>query len=189
MEDGKLTISRAAGKITLPCKFMLVAAMNPCKCGYYGSTQRRCRCTPQQVSAYRARVSGPLLDRIDIHVEVPPVDFDKLSDAHKGEPSARIRERVEKARKIQQERLRGTAANCNAQMNPAMTREFCVASEGAMKMLQMAFDKLGLSARAYDKILRVARTIADLDGSEIIETPHIAEAIQYRSLDRKFWNK
>ena len=189
LEDGKITISRASGTSCYPCSVMLVCAMNPCPCGYFGHPVRECTCHDGAAARYLSKVSGPLLDRIDIHVEVPPVDFDKLSDAHKGEPSARIRERVEKARKIQQERLRGTSANCNAQMNPAMTREFCVASEGAMKMLQMAFDKLGLSARAYDKILRVARTIADLDGSEIIETPHIAEAIQYRSLDRKFWNK
>jgi magnesium chelatase family protein len=189
LEDGKITISRASGTSCYPCSVMLVCAMNPCPCGYFGHPVRECTCHDGAAARYLSKVSGPLLDRIDIHVEVPPVDFEKLSDAHKGEPSAVIRERVEKARKIQQERLRGTAANCNAQMNPAMTREFCVASEGAMKMLQMAFDKLGLSARAYDKILRVARTIADLDGSEIIETPHIAEAIQYRSLDRKFWNK
>lgn len=189
LEDGKITISRASGTSCYPCSVMLVCAMNPCPCGYFGHPVRECTCHEGAASRYLSKVSGPLLDRIDIHVEVPPVDFEKLSDTHKGEPSAVIRERVEKARKIQQERLRGTSANCNAQMNPAMTREFCVASEGAMKMLQMAFDKLGLSARAYDKILRVARTIADLDGSEMIETPHIAEAIQYRSLDRKFWNK
>ena len=189
LEDGKITISRASGTSCYPCSVMLVAAMNPCPCGYFGHPVRECSCHEGAASRYLSKVSGPLLDRIDIHIEVPPVDFEKLSDSHKGEPSARIRERVERARKLQQERLSGTTANCNAQMNSAMTREFCVASEAAMKMLQMAFDKLGLSARAYDKILRVARTIADLDGSEIIETPHIAEAIQYRSLDRKFWNK
>ncbi|MBQ8574554.1 MAG: YifB family Mg chelatase-like AAA ATPase [Clostridia bacterium] len=189
LEDGKITISRASGTSCYPCSVMLVCAMNPCPCGYYGHPVRDCTCHEGAAARYLSKVSGPLLDRIDIHIEVPPVDFDKLSDTHKGEPSAKIRERVEAARKIQQERLRGTTANCNAQMNSAMTREFCVASEPAMKMLQMAFDKLGLSARAYDKILRVARTIADLDNSEIIEATHIAEAIQYRSLDRKFWNK
>ena len=189
LEDGKITISRASGTSSYPCSVMLVCAMNPCPCGYYGHPVRECTCHDGAASRYLSKVSGPLLDRIDIHIEVPPVDFDKLSDTHKGEPSAKIKERVEAARKIQQERLKGTNANCNAQMNSAMTREFCVASEAAMKMLQMAFDKLGLSARAYDKILRVARTIADLDGSEIIEATHIAEAIQYRSLDRKFWNK
>lgn len=189
LEDGKITISRASGTSCYPCSVMLVCAMNPCPCGYYGHPVRECTCHEGAAARYLSKVSGPLLDRIDIHIEVPPVDFDKLSDTHKGEPSAKIRERVEAARKIQQERLKGTTANCNAQMNSAMTREFCVASEPAMKMLQMAFDKLGLSARAYDKILRVARTIADLDNSEIIEATHIAEAIQYRSLDRKFWNK
>lgn len=189
LEDGKITISRASGTSSYPCSVMLVCAMNPCPCGYYGHPVRDCTCHDGAASRYLAKVSGPLLDRIDIHIEVPPVDFDKLSDTHKGEPSAKIKERVEAARKIQQERLRGTNANCNAQMNSAMTREFCIASDAAMKMLQLAFDKLGLSARAYDKILRVARTIADLDNSETIEAPHIAEAIQYRSLDRKFWNK
>lgn len=189
LEDGKITISRAAGTSSYPCSVMLVCAMNPCPCGYFGHPVRECTCREGAASRYLSKVSGPLLDRIDIHIEVPPVDFEKLSDTHKGEPSAKIRERVEKARHIQQERLKGTTANCNAQMNAAMTREFCVASEAAMKMLQMSFDKLGLSARAYDKILRVARTIADLEASEIIEVNHIAEAIQYRSLDRKFWNK
>ena len=189
LEDGKITISRASGTSSYPCSVMLVCAMNPCPCGYYGHPVRDCTCRDGAASRYLSKVSGPLLDRIDIHIEVPPVDFDKLSDVHKGEPSAKIKERVEAARKIQQERLKGTNANCNAQMNSAMTREFCVASDAAMKMLQLAFDKLGLSARAYDKILRVARTIADLDNSEIIEATHIAEAIQYRSLDRKFWNK
>lgn len=189
LEDGKITISRASGTSSYPCSVMLVCAMNPCPCGYYGHPVRDCTCRDGAASRYLSKVSGPLLDRIDIHIEVPPVDFDKLSDVHKGEPSAKIKERVEAARKIQQERLKGTNANCNAQMNSAMTREFCAASDAAMKMLQLAFDKLGLSARAYDKILRVARTIADLDNSEIIEATHIAEAIQYRSLDRKFWNK
>ena len=189
LEDRQITISRASGTSSYPCSVMLVCAMNPCPCGYYGHPVRDCTCHDGAAARYLAKVSGPLLDRIDIHIEVPPVDFDKLSDVHKGEPSAKIKERVEAARRIQQERLRGTVANCNAQMNSAMTREFCVASDDAMKMLQMAFDKLGLSARAYDKILRVARTVADLDNSERIEATHIAEAIQYRSLDRKFWNK
>lgn len=187
LEDGKITISRASGTSSYPCSVMLVCAMNPCPCGYYGHPVRECTCREGAAAKYLSKVSGPLLDRIDIHIEVPPVDFDKLSDDTRGETSAQIRERVEKARKLQQERLKGTGANCNAQMNAAMTREFCKASDSAMKMLQMAFDRLGLSARAYDKILRVARTIADLDGSEIIEANHIAEAIQYRSLDRKFW--
>lgn len=188
LEDGRIMISRASGTSSYPCSVMLVCAMNPCPCGYYGHPTRDCTCRDGAAARYLSRVSGPLLDRIDIHIEVPPVDFDKLSDEHRGESSEKIRERVEKARRIQQERLKGTGVSCNAQMNSAMTREFCKASDAAMKLLQTAFDKLGLSARAYDKILRVARTIADLDDSEIIEATHIAEAIQYRSLDRKFWN-
>ncbi len=189
LEDGKITISRASGASTYPCSVMLVCAMNPCPCGYYGHPTRKCTCRDGAAAKYLAKISGPLLDRIDIHIEVPPVDFEKLSDEHRGESSAEIKKRVEAARKIQQERLKGTSANCNAQMNSAMTREFCKASPAAMKMLQTAFDRLGLSARAYDKILRVARTVADLESSEIIEATHIAEAIQYRSLDRKFWTK
>lgn len=161
----------------------------PYPCGYYGHPVRSCTCREGAAARYLAKVSGPLLDRIDIHIEVPPVDFEKLSDSARGEPSAKIRERVERARKLQQERLKGTGVSCNAQMNAAMTREICTATDGALKMLAAAFDKLGLSARAYDKILRVARTIADLEQSEVIETTHIAEAIQYRSLDRKFWNR
>lgn len=189
LEDGKITISRASGSSSYPCSVMLVCAMNPCPCGYYGHPTRDCTCREGAAAKYLSKVSGPLLDRIDIHIEVPPVEFDKLSDDTRGETSAQIRARVEAARKIQRERFKGTDVNCNAQMNSPMTREFCKASESAMKMLQMAFDRLGLSARAYDKILRVARTIADLDKSEIIEANHIAEAIQYRSLDRKFWTR
>lgn len=189
LEDGKITISRASGSSSYPCSVMLVCAMNPCPCGYYGHPTRDCTCREGAAAKYLSKVSGPLLDRIDIHIEVPPVEFDKLSDDTRGETSAQIRARVEAARKIQHERFKGTDVNCNAQMNSPMTREFCKASESAMKMLQMAFDRLGLSARAYDKILRVARTIADLDKSEIIEANHIAEAIQYRSLDRKFWTR
>lgn len=189
LEDGKITISRASGASTYPCSVMLVCAMNPCPCGYYGHPTRKCTCRDGAAAKYLSKISGPLLDRIDIHIEVPPVDFEKLSDEHRGEPSSEIKKRVEAARKIQQARLQGTSANCNAQMNSAMTREFCKASPAAMKMLQTAFDRLGLSARAYDKILRVARTVADLESSEIIEATHIAEAIQYRSLDRKFWTR
>lgn len=189
LEDGKITISRASGTSTYPCSVMLVCAMNPCPCGYYGHPTRKCTCRDGAAAKYLSKISGPLLDRIDIHIEVPPVDFEKLADEHRGEPSSEIKKRVEAARKIQQDRLSGTSANCNAQMNAAMTREFCKASDAAMKMLQVAFDRLGLSARAYDKILRVARTIADLDNSQIIEATHIAEAIQYRSLDRKFWTR
>ena len=189
MEDSKITISRVSASLSYPCSAMIVCAMNPCPCGYYGHPTRQCTCTQQSVQRYLSRLSGPLLDRLDIHIEVPPVDFEKLADEHQGEPSSEIKKRVEAARKIQQNRLSGTSANCNAQMNAAMTREFCKASDAAMKMLQVAFDRLGLSARAYDKILRVARTVADLDNSPTIEASHIAEAIQYRSLDRKFWTR
>ena len=189
LEDGKITISRASGTSTYPCSIMLVCAMNPCPCGYYGHPTRECTCRDGAAAKYLSKISGPLLDRIDIHIEVPPVDFEKLADEHRGEPSSEIKKRVEAARRIQQNRLSGTSANCNAQMNAAMTREFCKASDAAMKMLQVAFDRLGLSARAYDKILRVARTVADLDNSPTIEASHIAEAIQYRSLDRKFWTR
>lgn len=189
LEDGRITISRASGTSCYPCSVMLVCAMNPCPCGYYGHPVRKCTCHEGAAAKYLSKVSGPLLDRIDIHIEVPPVDFEKLSDSTRGEPSAKIRERVEKARKLQQERLKGTGVSCNAQMNAAMTHDICQATDSAMKLLAAAFDRLGLSARAYDKILRVARTIADLEQSDVIESDHIAEAIQYRSLDRKFWNR
>ena len=137
---------------------------------------------------YLDKLSGPILDRIDIHIEVAPVEYDQLSCKAQGETSAQIKERVNKARKIQQERLKGTGISCNAKMTPRMTKEFCVLTDNADKLLKMSFERLGLSARAYDKILRIARTIADLDGVENIDTPQIAEALQYRSLDRKYWN-
>ncbi len=186
MEDGKLTISRAAGKITLPCKFMLVAAMNPCKCGYYGSTQRRCRCTPQQVSAYRARVSGPLLDRIDIHVEASALSVEDIQKTQRGESSAEIRARVVEARKVQARRFVGLKIHCNADMTSALLREYCALTPEQNALLVSAMNELGLSARAWDRILKVSRTIADLDNSDVIETHHLLEAINYRSLDREF---
>ncbi len=186
MEDGKLTISRATGKITLPCKFMLVAAMNPCKCGYYGSTQRRCRCTPQQVSAYRARVSGPLLDRIDIHVEASALGVEDIQNSTAGESSASIRARVVKAREVQAKRFEGMKIHCNADMTPPMLRKFCALSEEQNALLVSAMNELGLSARAWDRILKVSRTIADLDNCDCIESAHLLEAINYRSLDRAF---
>ena len=189
MEDGKITISRVAGTLSFPCNIMLVAAMNPCPCGFYGHPTRECTCPSGAAARYLAKVSGPVLDRLDIHIEVPPVDFQKLSDTEKSECSADIRKRVNKARKIQQKRLEGTAAACNGHMDAALTQEFCRPTASALKLLERAFDTLGLSARAYDKILRVARTVADLDGSDEIDFPHVAEAIQYRSLDRKFWQK
>ena len=186
IEDGKITISRVAGTLSYPCSVMLVAAMNPCPCGYLGHPTRRCTCSPQAAEKYVSRVSGPLLDRIDIQVEVPPVNFDELTGKDTvEESSAEIKARVDRARHIQSERFAGTSTTCNAKMTPAQTREFCVLSPIAKALLKSAFDKLGLSARAYDKILRVARTVADLDGSEIIDIKHITEAIRYRSYDRK----
>ncbi len=189
IEDGTITISRAAATLTYPCSAMIVCAMNPCPCGFCGHPTKECTCSEQAISRYLSRVSGPLLDRIDMHIEVPPVDFERLSDSAKAESSAQIRERVNKARKIQQQRLAGSGVACNAKMTPAQTREFCEISSEAMAVLEKAFTKLGLSARAYDKVLRVARTVADLDNSPIINSDHIFQAVQYRRLDRKLWEK
>lgn len=188
IEDGVVTISRVAGTLSYPCSVMLVCAMNPCPCGFYGHPAKKCTCPPGAPGRYLSRVSGPLLDRLDIHIEVPQVNFDELSDDTKGELSENIRARVNTARRIQLRRFEGSEITSNSQMTAEMTRRFCVMSDNASAMLKASFDRLGLSARAYDKILRVARTIADLDGSELIDVKHIAEAIQYRSLDRKFWN-
>ena len=187
IENGTITISRAACALTYPCSVMLICAMNPCPCGYFGHPTRKCTCPPGAPARYLAKVSGPLLDRLDIHIEVPPVDYAQLSDKEDGECSAAIRERVNKARDIQNKRFAGTDITCNARMTPALTRKYCILSDAAAKTLESSFEKLGLSARAYDKILKVARTVADLDESENIEKKHILEAIQYRSLDRKFW--
>lgn len=189
LEDSKVTVTRASGTVTYPSNLMLVAAMNPCPCGYLGHPTRQCTCTDAARKRYRDKISGPLLDRIDIHIEVQPIDYDRLSGKEKGESSKSIRERVNKARAVQNKRFEGTDISCNAKMSPRATREYCILSEDAEKMLKNSFEAMGLSARAYDKILRIARTIADLDGSELIELPHIAEAIQYRSLDRKYWQQ
>lgn len=188
IEDGQVSISRVAGTLTYPCSIMLVCAMNPCPCGYFGHPTRKCTCPNGAAARYLSKVSGPLLDRLDIHIEVPQVSFDELSEKEKGETSAQIKARVNTARNIQTRRFMGTEIKCNAHMTAEMTRKYCVLTDNALRMLKNSFDKLGLSARAYDKVLRVARTIADLDGSENIDIKHIAEAIQYRSLDRKFWN-
>jgi magnesium chelatase family protein len=187
MEDGSVSISRAAGTVRYPCTVMLVCAMNPCACGFYGHPTRRCTCPPGSAQRYLSRVSGPLLDRLDIHIEVPPVDFKKLSSADGSEPSAEICKRVNRARALQQKRLEGEGIHANGQMSPAHTRRFCTLDAAGQRLLEGAFQSLGLSARAYDKILRVARTIADLDDSPKIEATHLAGAIQFRSLDRKFW--
>ena len=189
MEDGNITISRVSGTLTYPCEVMLVCAMNPCPCGYYGHPTKKCTCPKGTPAKYLSKVSGPLLDRLDIHIEVPQVDFKKLSDDTLAESSAEIKKRVNAARKIQQNRLAGTGISCNSKMTAAMTRKFCALDEQSKRLLEKSFDALGLSARAYDKILRVARTIADLDGSEKITAEHVTEAVQYRSLDRKFWRE
>lgn len=184
LEDGEVCISRAAGKITLPSRFMLVAAMNPCPCGYLGDKSRRCVCSPVQIQRYRSRLSGPLLDRIDIHVEAPALSIDELRAAAPGETSAAMRERIVAAREIQKKRFAGTPLRCNAQMTSKFLREICRLSSEQGVILQRAMERLGLSARAYDRVLKVARTISDLAGTPEIETPHLLEAINYRSLDR-----
>lgn len=188
LEDGIVHISRASGSVTYPSNLMMVAAMNPCPCGFYGHPTKECKCTDAARKRYMDKVSGPILDRIDIHIEVSPVEYDQLSCKTKEESSAQIKKRVDAARKVQQKRFAGTGITCNAKMTPRMTKEFCVLTDDADNLLKISFERLGLSARAYDKILRMARTIADLDDSELIEMSHIAEALQYRSLDRKYWN-
>ncbi|MBR0413965.1 MAG: YifB family Mg chelatase-like AAA ATPase [Clostridia bacterium] len=189
MEDGKITISRVSGSITYPSRFMTIAAMNPCKCGYYGHPTKQCTCPPHAAEKYIAKISYPLLDRFDIHVDVQSVEYDDLASKHKGECSADIKKRVNRARERQLRRFAETDIVCNAQMSPSQTRKYCLLSDEAQQALKLAFEKLGLSARAYDKVLRVSKTIADLDESDIIDTPHILEAVQYRSLDRKYWKK
>ncbi len=188
LEDGKVTISRAAGSMTFPAEFMLVAAMNPCPCGYWGDLKRECRCSSPQVQRYRQRISGPLLDRIDIHVEVPAVHYKDISSTVNGEPTETIRARVENARAAQQQRFTGNGqTSCNARMSAKQIKQFCALDEESQNILKMAMTELNLSARAYDRILKVARTIADLEAQENIQSHHIGEAIQYRTLDRSLW--
>ncbi|MGO5087142.1 YifB family Mg chelatase-like AAA ATPase [Oscillospiraceae bacterium LCP25S3_F9] len=187
IENGEITISRVSGTLSYPCDVMLVAAMNPCPCGYYGHPTRKCICGPKAVTRYLSKVSGPLLDRIEIQIEVPPVEFSDLTSQIQEECSADIKKRVNKARYVQQERYKGTGVKCNSCITPAMLNKCCPMDDKAQQLLGKAFDKMGLSARAYDRILKVARTIADLDQSEVIKSVHIAEAVQYRSLDRKYW--
>lgn len=188
LEDGILTISRASGSITYPCNITLVAAMNPCPCGFFGHPTKRCTCPPGAAKKYLSRISGPMLDRFDLHVEVPPVSYGELNNSREEESSASIAARVNAARRRQAERYAGSEVTCNARLTPGMIKKFCVLTDEADAMLRSAFDRLGLSARAYDRILKVSRTLADLDGADTITADHVAEAIQFRSLDRKYWS-
>ena len=189
IEDGKVTISRVAGSLTYPSSIMLVAAMNPCPCGFFGHPTRTCICSQNAVRKYLNKISGPMLDRLDLHIEVPPVDYKSLSSAAPCETSAQIRDRVNKARRIQVKRYEGTGITCNARLTPDMLKEYCKTTDDANEYLRISFDRLGMSARAYDRILKVARTAADLEGSEIIKKSHIFTAISFRSLDRKYWGE
>ena len=183
IEDGEVTITRAAGVLCLPSRFMLVAAMNPCRCGWRGHPSGRCACTDAMVEKYVSRISGPLLDRMDLHVEVPSVEFEAMRRRETPESSAAVKERVDAARAQQNSRFAGTGISCNAQMTPAMAGRFCTLDSAGEKLLESAFRRMGLTARSHDRILRVARTIADLDGEETISAGHLAEAIQYRNTD------
>jgi magnesium chelatase family protein len=190
LEDQKVTISRAAMSLTFPASFMLAAAMNPCPCGFWNDPVRECRCTPLQIQRYVGRISGPLLDRIDIHIDVPAVRFKELTGSHASpepESSASIRERVKSARARQRERFAGDELFANAQMTPRLIRRYCLIDGESERLLENAMSRLGLSARAYDRILKTSRTIADLENEERIRAPHVAEAVGYRSLDRTYW--
>ena len=189
IEDGVVTISRVAGRISYPCNFMLVAAMNPCPCGYFGHPDIKCTCSKTKLAMYLGKISGPMLDRLDIHIEVPPVDYKEISRYSDSESSAEIRKRVTKAREIQLERYKEHNIYCNAKLTPALTKKYCVLTPEADKLLEMVYDKLGFSGRSYDRLIKVSRTIADLDGSDVINSDHISEAVQYRNLDRKYWRK
>ena len=187
LEDGAVTISRINASLTYPCNFMFVASMNPCPCGFYGSKDKECTCHQQAIQKYMGRISGPLLDRIDIQVEVTPVKYENLQSDDEIETSEEIKKRVDKARKIQLERYKNVDIYSNSQLTPKLMEEYCKLDDMSKKILQKAFENLGLSARAHGRILKVARTIADLSEKENIEVAHISEAIQYRSLDKKYW--
>ena len=186
MEDGKVTISRASSSVTYPANFMLIAAMNPCPCGFFGSMAKQCSCSPVQVQKYRHKVSGPLMDRIDMHLEVPAVSYNDLASISAGESSETIRKRVESARETQNNRFKSIPIYCNASMSNRHIKAFCPIDSESESLLEMSMSRLNLSARAYARIIKISRTIADLAGSPDIKRPHMAEAIQYRSLDRKF---
>lgn len=187
LEDSSITITRVGGTVTYPCNVMLVASMNPCPCGYYGDMSRECTCTQSQIMRYASKISGPLLDRIDLHIEVPAVKYDELETKAKGESSAEIRERVNSARRRQQERYKDGKIYSNSQLTPQLMEKYCTLGSEAAELLREAYESLGLSARAHNRILKVARTIADLESAVEIGAEHIAEAIQYRALDRKFF--
>ena len=186
LEDKEVTVSRASCTLTYPCNFMFVASMNPCPCGYKGTEDKKCICTDVQISKYMSKISGPLLDRIDIHIEVSKVKYDKLNKVSTEESSLDIKNRVDKARKIQEERYKDYKIFSNSELTPKLIDKFCILDLESKKIMEKAFEKLGLSARAYGKILKVSRTIADLEGSENIKKEHVSEAIQYRTLDRKY---
>ena len=185
LENGQVTISRVSGTITYPARFMLVCAMNPCKCGWHGHPSGRCTCSEKAVEAYQRKISGPLLDRIDMHIEVPPVKYDELRRRDPAEPSAAIKQRVEAARTLQYKRFEGTDITCNAYIPPSMLRDVCCIENDAVHFMEASFSRMGLTARSHDRILRVARTIADLAGSESISIEHLAESFQYRCFDRQ----
>lgn len=190
LEDGKVTVTRVNGRVTFPCSFMLVCAMNPCKCGYFGHPTEKCTCSPKEVHKYVSRISGPLLDRIDIEIEMPSLTIEEMTDMSRGESSAQIRERVVAARERAAKRFAGLdGIYCNAAIRPGAPAELIKITDDSLNLLRASFSSCGLSARAYDRIIRVARTIADLDSSETVEPRHVAEAIQYRSLDRKYWGR
>ncbi len=187
LEDGKVVISRVAGVMTYPCIFTLIGAMNPCPCGYYGHPTRECICTDKTVKKYMNKISGPMLDRLDLQIEVPPVNFSEINSEGNEETSEEIRKRVMAARKIQEERYRGTGITCNARITPKLLRKYCPLSPAAEELLKDAFQAMGMSGRSYDRILKIARTVADLEASPDITEDHIAEALQFRCLDRKYF--
>ena len=187
LEDGVITVSRASGTAVFPSNIMLIASMNPCPCGHYGSSTGQCTCNKSQISRYLNKISGPLLDRLDIHVEVDAVPFTQLSKMDGGECSADIAERVTKAREIQQERYKDDGIFRNSQLQPEQKEKYCKIDDEGMDILKQYFNRLSLSARAYDRVVKIARTIADLEGVENIISKHLLEALQYRTLDRKYW--